>query len=46
MQRSVETTRAVTAFVFDERESEQVEDWQAALEGSPTTSWSGWPCET
>ena len=23
----------VTAFVFDERESEQVEDWRAALEG-------------
>jgi magnesium transporter len=32
-QGSVETTKALTAFVFDERESEQVEDWRAALEG-------------
>ena len=32
-QQSVETTMTVTAFVFDERESEQVEDWRAALEG-------------
>ena len=31
-QRSVETRKAVTAFVFDERESVQVEDWRAALE--------------
>ena len=31
-QRPVETTKAVTAFLFDERGSEQVEDWKAALE--------------
>jgi Mg2+ and Co2+ transporter CorA len=31
-QGSVETGKAVTAFLFDEEGSEQVEDWRAALE--------------
>ena len=32
-QRTRETWDMLTAFLFDERESEQVEDWRAALEG-------------
>jgi Mg2+ and Co2+ transporter CorA len=31
-QGSLETTKVLTVFLFDEQESEQVEDWQAALE--------------
>ena len=31
-QRSMGKTKTLTAFVFDQRESEQVEDWRTALE--------------